>query len=77
MSGLKKDMGTIQLAIQKLAGTHDKDKLDFELANIISGGWPKTRQCKAQLVSGTKQTIYSNTAYLGSRKAMALCKCLR
>jgi hypothetical protein len=59
MSGLKKDMGTIQRAIQMLAGTYDKDKLDFELANIISVD-TQNWQCKAQLISGTKQTIYSN-----------------
>lgn len=59
MSKLKKDLGTIQRAVQILAGTYNKDLLSFEVAKVITvdtANW----LCSAQLVSGTVQTTYNN-----------------
>lgn len=59
MSRLKKDLGTIQRAIQILAGTYDKDLLSFEVAQVTAvdtANW----LCTATLVSGTVQTTYNN-----------------
>ena len=59
MSGLKKDMGAIQKAIQMLAGTYNQDILTFELATVTAvdtSNW----QCTATLVSGEKPTEYKN-----------------
>lgn len=68
MSGLKKDMGAVQKAIQMLAGTYDKDVITLEVAQITAvdtANW----LCTAQLVSGTAQNILTNiqlTAELAS-----------
>lgn len=59
MSGLKKDMGAIQRAIQILAGTYDKDLLSFEVAKIQTVD-TQNWLCSAQLVSSNVQTIYNN-----------------
>jgi hypothetical protein len=59
MSGLKKDMGAIQRAVQILAGTYDKDFLRFEVANVQTVD-TKNWLCSAQLISGNVQTTYNN-----------------
>jgi hypothetical protein len=67
MSGLKKDMGAIQRAVQILAGTYDKDLLSFEVAKVTAVD-TKNWLCTADLVSGTTaqpagsatQNTYSN-----------------
>ena len=59
MSGLKKDLGTIQRAIQILAGTYDKDMLNFEVAQVKTVdtvNW----LCSVQLVSSSVQATYNN-----------------
>jgi|SRR6185312_16019029 len=59
MSGLKKDMGAIQRAVQILAGTYDKDLLSFEVAKVQSVD-TQNWLCSAQLVSSNVQTVYNN-----------------
>lgn len=59
MSGIKKDLGTIQRAVQILAGTYDKDLLSFEVAQVMTVD-TKNWLCSVQLVSGNKQTVYNN-----------------
>lgn len=59
MSGIKKNMGDIQRAVQILAGTYDKDLISFEVAQIITvdtSNWT----CQAKLVSSTAQNIITN-----------------
>jgi len=60
-------MGTIQRAVQILAGTYDKDLLSFEIAQIISID-TKNWVCSAQLISGKTQNVYNNIQ-LTSEKA--------
>ncbi len=51
MSHLKKDAGSVQRAVQLLAGTYDKDLLSFEIAKVVSvdtANW----LCTARLISG-------------------------
>jgi hypothetical protein len=67
MSRLKKDLGTIQRAIQILAGTYDKDLLSFEIAHVTcvdTANW----LCTAKLISGTTRNIYTHIQ-LTSEKA--------
>jgi hypothetical protein len=59
MSGIKKDMGAIQRAVQILAGTYDKDILNFEVAKVCAVdtvNW----LCTAKLVSSKAQNIYTD-----------------
>jgi hypothetical protein len=59
MSGLKRDMGAVQRAIQMLSGTYDKDVITFEVAKITAvdtTNW----LCTAQLVSSKAQNMLSN-----------------
>jgi hypothetical protein len=66
MSGLKKNMGDIQRAVQILAGTYDKDLLSFEVAKVKSVD-TKNWLCEVQLVSGNVQTVYSNVQLTSER----------
>ena len=59
MSGLKRDMGAIQRAIQMLSGTYDKDVLSLEVAQITHVDTSKWI-CTAQLVSSKAQNIITN-----------------
>lgn len=52
-------MGTIQRAVQILAGTYDKDLLSFEVAQVITVD-TQNWLCTVQLVSGNRQTTYTN-----------------
>jgi hypothetical protein len=59
MSGIKKNMGDVQRAVQILAGTYDKDFINFEVATVTAVD-TQNWLCTAKLVSSPAQNSITN-----------------